>query len=215
MGPASFFHDACTLIVPPPSLATTTHVVGHLLREIEGNLLDVLHEQLVAPLPSVTSLPPTDLIPAKPSPSSTVVAEGAKLLSEQEPDETIDGEAKGKHKRKVKAILTALGFPLDGPEAQQWLAMAGGRKRLHRVAHRDQLNSPRPVTKVFLDEVDAIVRLFDAVLERFESRYANVYERLDALLVRPVPGSDGIDLLKKATPNTHRTLSYFFGSSGK
>jgi hypothetical protein len=52
-GPAVFFRDVCDLMAEPSRLAATTHLMGHLLREIEGNLLDVLHTQLVAPPPTV------------------------------------------------------------------------------------------------------------------------------------------------------------------
>src|SRR5689334_21722210 len=41
-GPAAFYRDACRLIAHQPSLATTTHLVLHLLREVESGLRDVL-----------------------------------------------------------------------------------------------------------------------------------------------------------------------------
>ena len=41
-GPAEFYRDACRLIAMPGGLATTTHLVAHLLREIESALRDVL-----------------------------------------------------------------------------------------------------------------------------------------------------------------------------
>lgn len=41
-GPADFFKDACQLMTDPTVLATTSHLVSHLLREIEGALRDVL-----------------------------------------------------------------------------------------------------------------------------------------------------------------------------
>jgi hypothetical protein len=225
-GPAAFFRDACRLAIDPARLSTTTHLIGHLLREVEGNLLDVLHQQLVAPLPTVTQLPPADLVPAKVAPQTKSRVEGELLSDATQPGsaraeaEGLEGEAeelegtndliKVAHKTKVRAILTALSFPLDGPEALQWLSMARGKRRLHRVAHRNNLNPPRPPTDVFFAEFEAVVQLFDAVLERFEARYAKVYTQLDVLLARPEPGADGIALLGKAIPNTPRTLGYFF-----
>ena len=41
-GPAAFYSDACRLMAREDLLASTTHVVGHLLREIESALRDVL-----------------------------------------------------------------------------------------------------------------------------------------------------------------------------
>ena len=41
-GPAAFFFDACRLMEQTPSYQSTTHLVAHLLREIESALRDVL-----------------------------------------------------------------------------------------------------------------------------------------------------------------------------
>lgn len=41
-GPASFFKDACKLMVNPNELISTSHVVSHLLREIESSIRAVL-----------------------------------------------------------------------------------------------------------------------------------------------------------------------------
>jgi hypothetical protein len=41
-GPAAFFVDACRLMKIEPSLETTTHLVGHCIREIESALRDLL-----------------------------------------------------------------------------------------------------------------------------------------------------------------------------
>ncbi|MCI0408113.1 MAG: hypothetical protein L0191_06025 [Acidobacteria bacterium] len=41
-GPASFYRDACQLMAPGAPLDSTTHLVAHLLREIESALRDVL-----------------------------------------------------------------------------------------------------------------------------------------------------------------------------
>jgi len=41
-GPADFFKDACQLMADPASLGTTSHLVSHLLREVEGAFRGVL-----------------------------------------------------------------------------------------------------------------------------------------------------------------------------
>lgn len=41
-GPAAFYHDACRIMVAEPPFETTTHLMGHCLREIESALRDVL-----------------------------------------------------------------------------------------------------------------------------------------------------------------------------
>ena len=41
-GPAAFYRDACALMQGQPPLTTTTHLVAHLVREIESAMRDVL-----------------------------------------------------------------------------------------------------------------------------------------------------------------------------
>jgi hypothetical protein len=41
-GPAPFFRDACELMVEQPTRVTATHVVSHLLREVESGLREVI-----------------------------------------------------------------------------------------------------------------------------------------------------------------------------
>src|SRR5581483_4263814 len=41
-GPAAFFRDGCRIMQNPSAFESTTHVVSHLLREIESALRDVV-----------------------------------------------------------------------------------------------------------------------------------------------------------------------------
>ena len=41
-GPAAFFRDACKFMDSPLDFHSTTHLIGHLMREVEGALRDVL-----------------------------------------------------------------------------------------------------------------------------------------------------------------------------
>src|SRR5664279_1179878 len=41
-GASDFYRDACTLMDDPLRLSSTSHLVGHLIREIESSLRDVL-----------------------------------------------------------------------------------------------------------------------------------------------------------------------------
>ncbi len=45
-GPATFFRDACKMMDSPLDLQSTTHLVGHLMREAQGSILDVLAPQV-------------------------------------------------------------------------------------------------------------------------------------------------------------------------
>jgi len=50
-GAASFYKDACRLMAVTPAFETTTHIVGHLMREIESSLRAVL-EGITEPVPT-------------------------------------------------------------------------------------------------------------------------------------------------------------------
>jgi hypothetical protein len=52
--PAAFYADACRLQAGEPSLASTTHLVGHLLRELESALREILRPMI--PPQQATSL---------------------------------------------------------------------------------------------------------------------------------------------------------------
>lgn len=52
-GPAAFYRDACQLIDSPDLLVSTTHIVSHLLREIESALRDVLEVVVSLPDPEI------------------------------------------------------------------------------------------------------------------------------------------------------------------
>ena len=172
-GPADFFADAVRIITSPERLATTTHLVGHLLREIESGLRDVLG------------------IIVEPSPGKT------------------KGE---KHVREVQAILGALGFAEDDEVGERWLFIAGrdAPGGLHRHAHRDALNAPRRVDPDIVSQWEEIQLLLDAVLDRFEARYTEVFARLDELLTHEVPTPADLTVLKQVVPNTPATRRYFF-----
>ncbi|MDQ3697042.1 MAG: hypothetical protein M3373_03315 [Gemmatimonadota bacterium] len=194
-GPAVFFEDACRIMASPERLATASHLVGHLLREVEANVRAVLYAQIAQPVLTMAAMP--DDAGTQPGASRSKRAT------------TTEGQ---NHLAQIRGILAALGIPNDSPTAVQWTNMAGSNapKGLHRIAHRNALAAPRPIDAEFIREWDAVVKLLDDVLDRFEARYARVYERLDSLLGREAPSATDVKQLKEAVPNTARTYGYFF-----
>jgi hypothetical protein len=93
-GPASFFKDACWLIEHGQILDSTSHLVGHLLREIESALRGVL---------------------------KTIAACG---LGGRLKPQLCNNQDGGSHKLEIKQILQFLGFSEDSPEAQAWIILA-------------------------------------------------------------------------------------------
>ena len=125
-GPAAFFRDVCSLVAEGSTWRSVTHLVAHLLREVESAMRSVLE--------------PADV--------------GA-----------------GSHADKIRAVLTELGISHEDLVAEFWLGLAGkdNPQNLASRAHRYALEAPRPFNDEFLDFVDKVEQVLDAVLWRFET----------------------------------------------
>ncbi len=117
-GPAVMFADACELMSRSPALATTSHLVAHLLREILSSLEQVLF---------AVSAPPTVQVP-------DAASFGA------EDDASRQGEG---HASKVRAILGTLGMDPNAAPGAKWIEIA--QRGFAGAAHRRALDAPRPV----------------------------------------------------------------------
>jgi hypothetical protein len=177
---AAFYRDVCRLVDGTAQIETAAHTLGHNLREIESALQHVLLP-LVAP---------------------EVMAEAKKRYP---------GKKTG-HLVKVQAILHTLGLAEVPEAAETWrkLANPDGEAGLARLAHRDALGRPRPLSEAVLQFVDDVQALFDVALARFEDVFANYFRELDRLLATPVPTAADVDTLRNKVPNTHATFAYFF-----
>ena len=223
-GPAAFYRDAYLVLEEVRAgrlvLPTATHIVGHLLRELEGAVRAVLYAQLVEPPPSVTAEPPSEVSPEREvrrgasgaaPPQAGSFSSPLGLPGESPSLDSSCPQRKGpSHRDQIKAILGALGFSDDGPESREWLRIGPGDTALHGVAHRNALNAPRELDEVFIATFDAMTQLLDAVLDRFAARYAAVYDQLDALLALETPTTGDVRRLYQELPNTPITLGYFF-----
>lgn len=173
LGPASFYRDACRLMKDEPPLDATTHLVAHLLRDIESALCNVLES----------------------------VADRSERLHKK----STSGDEK--HEDKIRSVLKALGILETNPVAQAWLAR---RRDFHRRAHRKALTPPRPIDKDFRNFWDDVETIFDAILEKFESRYLASHRLLDELLAKPSPTQSYARLLRNHIPNNLVAFGYFF-----
>ncbi len=173
-GPAAFFHDACLLMERRIPLASASHVVGHLLREVESAIRAVLRG----------------------------IGEPARQ----------DRAPQSNHKREIQKVLTALDISESDPVAKAWLRLGERTDEyaLHRLAHRDSLASPRPISDEFRAFWAETLTLLDVVLDRFEARYLAVMPTLSALLGRQKPTREDARTLKNNVPNNIATLGYFF-----
>jgi hypothetical protein len=105
----------------------------------------------------------------------------------------------------VDAIADAYGLPKDHPVTQTWPNL-----RLDRLAHHGVLASPRQLADV-REAWDELQTILGVLLDALDSGYTRIYERLDRLLAKPVPGKDDLAELMGKIPNNPHTWGYFFG----
>lgn len=100
---APFYRDACRIMETDPPFESTTHLVAHLIRELESSLRYALEPYKV------------------------------RLKGEEENEQTGEKQKEESHKDDIKALLRGLDIPEDGPIAIAWLRLAGTiQSRAHR-----------------------------------------------------------------------------------
>jgi hypothetical protein len=155
-GPAAFYRDACSLVVGSPGLESTSHIVSHLLREIESGLRDALG--------------PLALSSTEPERHGT----GTKRSS----------RGTDQHRREIKEILDGLGISESEPVAEAWLALPGENNAygLAARAHRDNLAPPRPLDADFSSFFRRFESILGEVLRRMETRFVAYINEIDRVL---------------------------------
>ena len=212
-GPAANFLDAYRLMAAHPRLPTTTHLVGHLMREVESALRDVAEPAAVV----ANSTP--DLAGRA---AGVSVASGAP--SGAPPAGAAADRGSGRRGRgsqadsqagEIRRVLAWLGIPDTDPVAAAWVDLSGKENpnALHKRAHRDNLNPPRPVDAGFAQWWDSLLDVFDTVLARLEDRYGDVFARIDALVVEGATSAAGKIGLQ--VPTTFVTQEYLMARLGQ
>ncbi len=181
-GPARFWRDACAIMEGEIGIAldSTSHIVGHLLREIESAIRDVLEE----------------LVPSSPQPSTGSKKQAGKGHLQEISAILAALDVDPEQEPWAKAWLSV------GEEKSKF--------KLHQVAHRQSLDLPRPVGPEFKKFWDEMGGVFDVVLDRFEAKYLKVFESLDKLREKPIPPKEDLEKLRDHLPNNYVARSYFF-----
>jgi len=195
-GTPAYFKDACRLLDQRPLFETTTHLVGHLIREIESSLRSVLF----------VFTDSTETIATSPE------SQNRETLLESVLQEFPELEIKSRegHRTRIREILKGLEIPEDHAIAMLWLKHAPSLA--HGRAHRDNLNSPRPADADFRQYIDEMESVFDFLLSKFESKYTAIHAALDAKLQIEDPTNEDAKWLKKNIPNNRAALGYFFAN---
>ncbi|GAA2623856.1 hypothetical protein [Streptomyces vastus] len=112
-----------------------------------------------------------------------------------------------RHVFEVQGVLDWLGIPADNPAAIVWLAEA---RKLHTYAHRVRMEQT-PMDAAVRVRLAELEDMLDVVLDRFETRYVTVLQRLETLAAVREPGKAHVKLLLNAFPQDYLTQERFFG----
>lgn len=195
-GAAAFYRDACRLMALEPPMQATTHLVGHLLREIESSLRDALEPVMLAEPEG------------GPEPSSgRAEAEPQKVKSKAKATPQV-----ATHLKEVHAVLAGLRIDTGSPIAQTWLRIADRKQDagLHTWAHRVALGAPRPVDAEFRRMWEEAQGVLEVVVDRFEANYARVIAFMDELLKIETPRPEDVNRLKDSVAHSAVAAWYFF-----
>ncbi len=179
-GPAALYYDAVRMLAEASPYISTTHLVAHLLREIESSLRRVL---LPYDYPSPAECPCCHHKPEEERHKKQIEA----IASIYSLDKTTSAQW----------IALATG----SKEHDHGFAA---------FAHRDALTIPRPLDDACKQMMATFEQVLFTVLDAFERQSLHVYKFLDELLVKPQPGKDDISKLKNKIPANWATYSYFF-----
>jgi hypothetical protein len=190
LGAAAFWRDACRLMEMELPLESTTHFVGHSLREIESSLRDVL----------------------MPISKSSEPSEPLELGANKKKSNKKNPSGDEKHKAEIETVLKVLEIPETSPVGQTWLSLPGKDNEygLAKRTHRNALKQTRPIDGEFWEFWDKMQAVLDGVLDRFEAKYAEVCCSLDELVAKPEPTDQDLLKLCNSIPNSFVTMSYFF-----
>jgi hypothetical protein len=178
-----FYRDACRIMDADPPFDSASHLVAHLMRELESSLRAALEPYKNR-----------EEGPKKNNLSNLCEVCRAPLTAEN-------------HKDDISALLRGLEIPDDHSIAVAWLNLAG---TIHGRAHRDNLAPTRPMDDGFRQFWAQMTDILFVVLDKLESRYLESLPFLDALLAIKAPTKKEAKKLQLFAPNNPATYGYFF-----
>ena len=189
------FYLSGVKVLQDDDLETSSYLLAHIAREIEGGLRDVLSEKREEHLEFVVYMP-----------------NGEKLTHEKRVKDALEfvidtpGSVKltykkvqGNHKA---SILQSLGVDENSPIAEKWISVA---KRFAAFAHRHGAWKPPRRREVFVP----IWHEFEDVLENLVGNHFNLLNRIDHILKREQPTEEIIQTLSNLLKSEVR-YTYFF-----
>lgn len=179
-GPAALYYDAHRMLAETSPYISTTHLVAHLLREIESSLRRVLL--------------PYDY----PSPAEC-------LHCHHKPE-----EERHKKQIEAIASIYSLDKTIRAQWVVLATGSKKHEHGFAAFAHRDALTIPRLLDNACGQMMVKFEWILVTVLDAFERQSLHVYTFLDELLAKQQPGKDDVSKLKNKIPANWATYSYFF-----
>lgn len=180
MAPARAYEDACRIASGVLGLATASHLLFHLAREIDGHIRQVCET----------------LVPDERQ-------RRRRWMIWRKDDDADEGA-----RSSVKRAARGLGFNESDELIADWYYLVG--KRFAKYAHRGDLGGPRPIDDELVRTWEETQRVWSIVLDRFEGRIAAFYPTLDGLIDLDTPRRKDLRVLRQRVPNNDVTLGYFF-----
>lgn len=190
---AEIYRDICRIVDSDQPLASSTHLINHLFRELESSLTDVL-KNLVEELPrTYTYLEQLKM-------SFRRLKKGIDYIVSGELPE----KPKTDHAVKVNNVLIALGIPLDSETAKLWR-----KPELHRFTHRRGLGL-HDFDQSAKDRWSGLEKILSHVLQQFETKYGSVFNNLEALAKKDSPNRNDATFFLGTIPNNYTAHDRFF-----
>ncbi len=201
LGAASFYRDACRIMEADPSFDSATHLVAHLIREIESSVRWALepykehpenHDIVLKYEEAYSVLEKAGIADTDP-----IAVDWLNFISTLSPG----------HKNDIRAVLKGLEIPETDDIAVTWLNLAG---TFQHLAHRENLAPPRPLDDKFRHLWQQINDILDGVLDKLAARYLKVINFLDYLLDKESPTKADAKRLNLNVPHNPALYQYFF-----
>lgn len=199
-GAADYYLDACKLIDKPYFLSSTSHLVGHLFREIESSIRQILEP---------------DLNREKNEPFVKKILEDIHISEESENYKSIldiaqrldKYEGKRTLQESINEIAKFMGIKKDDPLYINWKKIS---RKLHKMTHRDYMEKPRSVDETIIEEWENFEGFLYVILERLENSYFKIIDNTDNILKANNPTKANAKKLKRACPNNFTARKYLF-----
>lgn len=123
--------------------------------------------------------------------------------------EDVPKKVEARARKQVQAACRFLQIGTDDAIAVAWMELSTSSKNgLHRLAHRVNLSTPRPVDGEFISQFQRSVETLASIAALIKQRYLRLHDLVDSLIQRETPPKD----LASCIPRAPLVLAHLFGN---